>query len=120
MKCFYYFKDKTRLKEQRSAPELKTESKSYYSGSDLIVKSSCSTTSRRSIPELYEEKAQNLRVFSFSELRHATNGFSRLLKLGEGGFGSVYKGSIKPADGKGDPIEVAIKKLNPNGVQVWI
>lgn len=117
MKCFYYFKDKTRLKVQRSAPELKNQSKSYYSGSDLVIKSSCSTTSRRSIPELYEEKAQNLRVFSFSELRHATHDFSRMLKLGEGGFGCVYKGSIKPADGKGDSIEVAIKRLNPDGVQ---
>lgn len=120
MKCFYYFKDKTRLKVQRSAPELKNQSKSYYSGSDLVIKSSSSTTSRRSIPELYEEKAQNLRVFSFSELRHATHDFSRMLKLGEGGFGCVYKGSIKPADGKGDSIEVAIKRLNPDGVQVWV
>lgn len=120
MKCFYYFKDKTRLKVQRSAPELKNQSKSYYSGSDLVIKSSCSTTSRRSIPELYEEKAQNLRVFSFSELRHATHDFSRMLKLGEGGFGCVYKGSIKPADGKGDSFEVAIKRLNPDGVQVWV
>ncbi|KAH7850420.1 hypothetical protein Vadar_032625 [Vaccinium darrowii] len=47
----------------------------------------------------------------------ATNGFSRLLKIGEGGFGSVYKGSISPADGNGDPIVVAIKMLNRNGFQ---
>jgi len=67
---------------------------------------------------MYEEKAHNLRIFSFSELRNATNGFSRLFKIGEGGFGNVYKGSIKPAGGEGDPIVVAIKKLNADGFQV--
>lgn len=59
-----------------------------------------------------------MRVFQFKELRNATNDFSRMLKIGEGGFGSVYKGSIKPLDGKGDNITVAIKTLNPNGLQV--
>lgn len=122
MKCFNYFKDKSRSRQQRSAPELKERSKSDYSGSGTrtIAKSdySCSETSPRGIPQLYEEKAHNLRVFSFSELRHATHDFERLLKIGEGGFGSVYKGSIKPADGNGDPIVVAIKKLNKDGLQV--
>ncbi|RRT49559.1 hypothetical protein BHE74_00030974 [Ensete ventricosum] len=80
--------------------------------------SSGSVASYRSIPELYEERGGNLRVFQFKELRNATNNFSRMLKIGEGGFGSVYKGSIKPLDGKGDNITVAIKTLNPNGLQV--
>lgn len=120
MKCFHYFKDKSRSKGQRSAPELKQERKSEgYSGPDRITKSSCSTSvaSPRSIPELYEAKAHNLRVFSFSELKQATRDFNLLHKIGEGGFGSVYKGTIKPADGKGEPFEVAIKKLNKNGLQ---
>ncbi|KAJ9171147.1 hypothetical protein P3X46_014549 [Hevea brasiliensis] len=117
MMCFQYFKDKTRSRQQRSAPELKEQSKSDYSGTQRISKSSCLETTPRGIPELYEEKAHNLRVFSFSELRHATHDFNRLLKIGEGGFGSVYKGSIKPADGNGDPIVVAIKKLDNDGLQ---
>lgn len=117
MRCFYYFKDKSRSREQRSAPELKTQSTSDYSGSDRVIKSSCSANSPRGIPELYEEKAHNLRVFTFSELRQATHDFNRLLKIGEGGFGNVYKGSIKPAESKGDPVEVAIKKLNNDGLQ---
>lgn len=118
MRCFYYFKDKSRSREQRSAPELKTQSNSDYSGSDRVIKSSCSANSPRGIPELYEEKAHNLRVFTFSELRQATHDFNRLLKIGEGGFGNVYKGSIKPAESKGDPVEVAIKKLNNDSLQV--
>lgn len=123
MKCFHYFKEKKfRIREERSAPELKETRKSddYSGGDDRVIKSSCSATSPRGIPELFEEKAHNLRVFSFSELRQATNDFNRLLKIGEGGFGSVYKGSIKPADGKGEPTVVAIKKLNRDGLQVRI
>ena len=123
MKCFqYYFKDKSRSRERRSAPELKQRSTTKTDDSlcttDGMIKSSCSETSQRGISEMYVEKAHNLRVFSFSELRNATNGFSRLFKIGEGGFGNVYKGSIKPADGEGDPIVVAIKKLNADGFQV--
>nr|CAD1818683.1 unnamed protein product [Ananas comosus var. bracteatus] len=66
---------------------------------------------------LREKRLRNLRAFEFKELRDATDGFSRMLKIGEGGFGSVYKGFIKPANGKGDSIVVAVKKLNPNGLQ---
>ncbi|XP_028804713.1 probable serine/threonine-protein kinase PBL19 [Neltuma alba] len=117
MKCFYYFKDKYKSRGQRSAPVLKEQEKSQFSGADRITKSACSTASTRSIPELYEERAHNLQVFSFTELRRATNDFNKLFKIGEGGFGSVYKGSIQPLDGKGDPILVAIKRLNKDGLQ---
>ncbi|KAK4488569.1 hypothetical protein RD792_004335 [Penstemon davidsonii] len=118
MKCFYYFKDRNRNREQKSAPILKNLSKfDGISETERITKSSCSATSPRSMPELYEQKAQNLRVFTYSELRQATNNFSRLLKVGEGGFGCVYKGSIKPLEGKGDNLIVAIKKLNKDGFQ---
>lgn len=133
MDCFYYFRDrKTKGRKQRSAPIFSYQSKSDTSAGERVGKSSssaitergakstCSATSLRSVSELYEEKGQNLRVFSFSELAHATNNFNRMLKIGEGGFGSVYKGSIKPVGGKSDPIVVAIKKLNRDGFQVWL
>ncbi|KAI7985708.1 putative serine/threonine-protein kinase PBL19 [Camellia lanceoleosa] len=111
--------DRTRIREQRSTPILKiwSKSKSNSSAADSVSKTSCSANSPSRIPKLYEEKAQNLIAFSFSELRQATNGFNRLLKIGEGGFRSVFKGSIKAADGKGDPIVVAIKMLDRNGFQ---
>ncbi|KAK9144772.1 hypothetical protein Sjap_004675 [Stephania japonica] len=118
MKCFFSFKDKSKSRKQKSAPELKGKLKPVTSGcEDRGTKSSGSAASQRTIPELYEEKAQNLRVFSFSELRKATNDFSRLLKIGEGGFGSVYKGSILPSDGQGDRVIVAVKKLKRDGMQ---
>lgn len=120
MKCFFPFKDKTKSKKQgaQSAPELRNQSKSSDLVLDRATKSSSSLPSPRSIPELYKEKEHNLRVFSYQELREATNGFNRLLKLGEGGFGSVYKGTISPEHGQGSPIVVAIKRLNPRSLQV--
>ncbi|EOY24137.1 Receptor protein kinase isoform 2 [Theobroma cacao] len=117
MKCFSIFKDKSKSKKRKSSstPELRNQSKSDNSA---LTRTSRSLPSPRSIPELYKENEHNLRVFSFQELRDATNGFNRMLKIGEGGFGSVYKGTIKPLDGRGEPIVVAIKKLNAHSLQV--
>ncbi|XP_050223468.1 probable serine/threonine-protein kinase PBL19 [Mercurialis annua] len=116
MKCFYIFKEKSKENKgkSKSAPELRDRTKP-----DTLATShtSRSLPSPRSISELYKEKEHNLRAFSFEELGEATKGFSRLLKIGEGGFGSVYKGSILPADGQGDSVIVAIKKLNKHGLQ---
>ena len=72
----------------------------------------------RSIPELYKEKEHTLRVFTFEELKIATNGFSRLLRIGEGGFGSVYRGQIRLEGDQGEEIIVAIKRLKSNSSQV--
>ncbi|CAM8999638.1 unnamed protein product [Rhodiola kirilowii] len=45
-------------------------------------------------------------TFNYSELRTATEGFSRANKLGEGGFGPIYKGKLN--DGK----VIAVKQLS--------
>ncbi|OIT29525.1 PREDICTED: probable receptor-like protein kinase At5g47070 [Nicotiana attenuata] len=119
LKCFYIFKDKSRSRRRgESAPELSNESRrDGNSEGKRVAKSTGSVSSARSIPEMYREKEQNLRVFSYSELKEATRSFNRMLKIGEGGFGSVYKGTIQPPNGRGDPIVVAIKKLNTLGLQ---
>ncbi|XP_051145389.1 probable serine/threonine-protein kinase PBL19 [Andrographis paniculata] len=122
MKCFYnYFKDRSRGREQKSAPISNNNNliSNNYGASEISDGTATkSSASARSIPELYEEKGHNhLRVFTFSELKHATNNFSRLLKIGEGGFGCVYKGALKPDNNGADPLVVAVKKLNRDGYQ---
>ncbi|KAF2568474.1 hypothetical protein F2Q68_00028452 [Brassica cretica] len=48
--------------------------------------------------------------FSFSEIEEATNRFDFTLKIGEGGYGSIYVGTLRHT-------QVAIKILNPKSSQ---
>ncbi|CAJ1925505.1 unnamed protein product [Sphenostylis stenocarpa] len=48
----------------------------------------------------------NLKVFSFQQLREATNGFKD--RLGRGAYGTVYSGVLNIDD---QPVEVAVKQL---------
>ncbi|KAJ1694420.1 hypothetical protein LUZ63_011118 [Rhynchospora breviuscula] len=48
--------------------------------------------------------------FKYEELKEATHGFDDSLKIGDGGYGSVYKGFLRGST-------VAIKMLNPRGMQ---
>nr|XP_043634863.1 putative serine/threonine-protein kinase [Erigeron canadensis] len=52
------------------------------------------------------ESSMNFRLFSYHELKVASDGFSSKNKVGEGGFGSVYKGHLS------DGTIVAIKVLS--------
>ncbi|XP_042408482.1 serine/threonine-protein kinase PCRK1-like isoform X2 [Zingiber officinale] len=71
------------------------------------------------LPRLAVWPPEGLRSFSFSELKAATRGFNRSLLLGEGGFGSVYKGdlTITGDHGVAETMEVAVKQLNRHGLQ---
>lgn len=120
MSCFN-FKRKSKSKQMaESAPQLERRDVPGTSGApERRVKSLSSLPpAPRSIEELFKEKEHVLRVFSYEELREATNGFSRTLLIGEGGFGSVYKGTMRPADGGGEPLVVAVKKLHSRSLQV--
>ncbi|PKA50276.1 putative receptor-like protein kinase [Apostasia shenzhenica] len=128
MGCLYYIREKY-VRRWRHTPASTRPSSSFSKNEasrldDLMTvattttsKSLGSTASPPSLPSLYEERGQNLRVFELKELRNATNDFSRLMKIGEGGFGGVYKGYIKPADGMGERIAVAVKMLNQQSLQ---
>ncbi|TXG49553.1 hypothetical protein EZV62_025428 [Acer yangbiense] len=54
---------------------------------------------------------KNVHAFSYNELKTATNGFRSSNKIGEGGFGSVYKGRLE------DGTVVAVKVLSVKSKQ---
>ncbi|GKV19231.1 hypothetical protein SLEP1_g29519 [Rubroshorea leprosula] len=76
-----------------------------------------SQSSRRShmmeegINEVNEDHSGEMNFFGLAEIQGATNNFSDANKLGEGGFGPVYKG--KMPNGK----EVAVKRLSMGSSQ---
>ncbi|CAK8539540.1 unnamed protein product [Lathyrus sativus] len=108
MKCFFFNK-KSKLDPNLNPKKKKNQRKNSTSAQ--------SSPSPRSIKEIYKENEHNFRVFTVQELVNATNGFNKMLKIGEGGFGKVYRGTISPENGIGDQIVVAIKKLNTRGLQ---
>ncbi|MCD9561212.1 hypothetical protein HAX54_020213 [Datura stramonium] len=58
-----------------------------------------------------DEESNNLQVFSFNEMKVATNSFSFENKLGQGGYGPVYKGKLKNGQ------EIAVKRLSETSSQ---
>ncbi|KAL6006803.1 hypothetical protein ACLOJK_032298 [Asimina triloba] len=51
-------------------------------------------------------------LFSYSTLRRATSSFAPSLKLGQGGFGSVFRASLPPAS-----FPAAVKLMDPGSLQ---
>ncbi|XP_020579242.1 probable serine/threonine-protein kinase PBL19 [Phalaenopsis equestris] len=132
MGCFGFLKTRTKSRKGHgksgsealtvstattSSSTYETSRSSDSAGGKQTSKSSASTSSQPSIAAMFEEKSGVLRVFELAELRSATNDFSQTLKIGEGGFGSVYKGFIKPLDEKSGRITVAVKALNQRSLQ---
>ncbi|CAJ1958040.1 unnamed protein product [Sphenostylis stenocarpa] len=78
----------------------------------LIMALCKSSSSARQDPEIDEvidffiniSGIHNVKLYSYKELKNATEDFSQANKIGEGGFGSVYKGRLK--DGKVAAIKV--------------
>jgi len=120
MNCCFPFKDCSKSLEGKSPPELKNQNDEPEAPATNPVINSADSVSLppKSLTETFEEKQRDLRVFSFSELKIATNGFDKSLKIGEGGFGSVFKAKVSPSHGQGDPIVVAIKRLDQHAFQV--
>ncbi|EEF46488.1 receptor protein kinase, putative [Ricinus communis] len=62
-------------------------------------------------PNTHEKSSHELQFFKFETVASATNNFASTNKLGQGGYGPVYKGKLP--DGQ----EVAMKRLSTNSRQ---
>lgn len=98
----------TDLEVRRSGSEFNSQN-----ASDFSTESSTKT----SFTSL-QQRPSNLRAFTFSELKTATKNFSRSLMVGEGGFGSVYRGVIRSTEDPNKKIDIAVKQLSKRGLQV--
>lgn len=89
------------------------------SGSSSKVSASSVPATPRSEDDILQ--SVNVRSFTFNELKTATRNFRPDSVLGEGGFGSVFKGWIDEhtfaAAKPGTGMVIAVKKLNQEGVQ---
>ncbi|GKV48434.1 hypothetical protein SLEP1_g55248 [Rubroshorea leprosula] len=125
MKCFaLYNRDKKEeAKTPKSVSTLSVNSTFTEIGrseSELNSRNGSGTSAesmvRSSFPSV-TQRTNNLRVFTISELKSATKNFSRSVMIGEGGFGCVYRGSIKSLEDPSQKIEVAVKQLVKRGLQ---
>ncbi|KAJ0624597.1 putative protein kinase RLK-Pelle-L-LEC family [Helianthus annuus] len=105
-RCFSFLLEE----KEETEHETKTQTKStatdtfYTAGSDFN-RSASSIHARTSLAD----KPSNLRVFTLAELNEATENFCIDSKIGEGDFGTVYKGVINSLDHE---IHVAVKLAN--------
>uniref|UniRef100_A0A2N9ECZ7 RING-type E3 ubiquitin transferase n=1 Tax=Fagus sylvatica TaxID=28930 RepID=A0A2N9ECZ7_FAGSY len=98
--------DKTLLKSQIA--ELQKERDELMMERDNALKEAEGL--RRKQAEASKHMPQFFSEFLLSEIEEATQGFHESLKIGQGGFGIIYKGLLRQT-------EVAIKRLQSQGSQ---
>ncbi|GER54299.1 protein kinase superfamily protein [Striga asiatica] len=125
MKCFqFHIGDKKEDQKSTTKPNSGLSSFADHEvrqfGSELNSQNASDTSSesrgRNQFPNM-SERSSNLKDFTFSELKQATKNFSRTAKLGEGGFGCVFKGVIRSSEDPSKKIDVAVKQLGRRGLQ---
>ncbi|XP_071908265.1 serine/threonine-protein kinase PCRK1 isoform X2 [Coffea arabica] len=127
MKCFQFYLGERKDDPKTTKSTLVPSSCSAFadrdvrqSGSELnsqnMSDASTESRGRNQFPSL-SERPNNLQVFTVAELKAATKNFSRSTKLGEGGFGCVYRGVIKSSDDPLKRVDVAVKQLGSRGMQ---
>ncbi|KAM3325156.1 serine/threonine-protein kinase PCRK1 isoform X1 [Capsicum chacoense] len=126
MKCFQFYtsEEKEEPKTEKSNPALSSFALSdsefrhshRESSSQNVSDTSTESRGRSQVPSL-SDRPSDLRAFTFSELKAATKNFNRLTKIGEGGFGSVYKATVKCGEDSVKKIDVAVKQLSRRGLQ---
>lgn len=82
-----------------------------------VSDTSAESSARANFPNV-PQRPSNLREFTVSDLRSSTRNFSHSTLIGEGGFGCVYKGTIKSTEELSKKLKVAVKQMNRRGTQV--
>ncbi|GAA0186454.1 hypothetical protein LIER_33742 [Lithospermum erythrorhizon] len=75
---------------------------------------------KRPVPSSTDSNPKQPRRFSYSDLRRATSSFASLNRLGQGGFGSVYRGNLqinKDGGGGVGGTDVAVKVMDSGSLQ---
>ncbi|XP_015086324.1 serine/threonine-protein kinase PCRK1-like isoform X1 [Solanum pennellii] len=127
MKCFPFYnaEKKEEPKTTKSNPVLSSSFGLFdsefrhshrESSSQNVSDTSSESRGRSQIPSL-SDRPSDLRAFTFSELKAATKNFNRTTKIGEGGFGCVYKATVKTGEDSSKKIDVAVKQLGRRGLQ---
>ncbi|XP_019250676.1 PREDICTED: probable receptor-like protein kinase At5g47070 isoform X1 [Nicotiana attenuata] len=127
MKCFqFYTGDKKEepktvtsnsvLSSSSALSDREFRNSRLESSSQNASDTSAESRGRSQFPSL-SDRPSNLRVFTFSELKSATKNFNRTTKIGEGGFGCVYKATVKGGEDSVKKIDVAVKQLGRRGLQ---
>ncbi|KAK2974738.1 hypothetical protein RJ640_007165 [Escallonia rubra] len=120
MNCFYFTKDGPKTTKSSSVLSFNstfTDQEARQSGSDRNDRNVSEDSTERTAYPSFSQRPSNLREFTFSELKAATKNFSRSAKIGEGGFGSVFKGVIRNSEDPPKKIDVAVKQLSRKGLQ---
>lgn len=88
---------------KKEQDELQMERDKAVKEAEELRKSRKEASSSSHMPQFFSD-------FSFSEIEGATHNFDPSLKIGEGGYGSIYKGLLRHT-------QVAIKMLHPHSLQ---
>lgn len=127
MKCFFFsVGDKKGEQKTPNSVSLTSNfsdreinrSGSEFNSRDVSGTSTESSTGRKNSYPTMSTRAYNLREFSITDLKSATKNFSRSVMIGEGGFGCVFRGTVRNLDDPSIKIEVAVKQLGKRGLQV--
>lgn len=112
--CKEYKKERDELELERDIVlKIAEEISKFQAGDleiDIALKIAEELSKRQAEDASTIHMGQFLSVFSLSEIKEATRNFDPSFKIGEGGYGSIYKGVLRYTP-------VAIKVLNPDSMQ---
>ncbi|GJR77065.1 probable serine/threonine-protein kinase PBL19 [Tanacetum coccineum] len=118
-RCFSFTYEEEEIEYDTNTQTNSTATQSFYTASSDLNRPVPSFHPHASEFSNLAEKPSNLRVFTIADLKAATKNFCKASKIGEGGFGSVYRGVIKSLEPPFEDIQVAVKYAD-GGHKEWL